>query len=314
MHPLTSATKSFCCAWPPGSAGWCTAWACLLEATAPKPGNVSPGRDFADLTYADLLTAGQAIAPVVQAAADGLAVGPAILQAVNATRQAVGTNANLGIILLLVPLAKVPPEGLEPPALRAMLESLSAAEARQVYQAIRAAAPGGMGTSPQADIRQNPPDRLLDAMTLAAGRDMVARQWVGGFRDVLHEVVPQLQRRLQRGTLLIEAIVQTHVAMLARWPDSLIARKCGPQIADEAASRAALVDATPPDDPAYPQRLQALDDWLRADGHRRNPGTTADLIAAGLFVLLRRGELDPAEHAGHLAPVLDQPPRENHAP
>ena len=26
-----------------------------------------------------------------------------------------------------------------------------------------------------------------------------------------------------------------------------------------------------------------------SDGHRRNPGTTADLVAAGLFVLLREG-------------------------
>ena len=34
-----------------------------------------------------------------------------------------------------------------------------------------------------------------------------------------------------------------------------------------------------------------LDDWLRGDGNRRNPGTTADLIAAGLFVLLRTGQL-----------------------
>jgi triphosphoribosyl-dephospho-CoA synthetase len=29
---------------------------------------------------------------------------------------------------------------------------------------------------------------------------------------------------------------------------------------------------------------------LRADGHRRNPGATADLIAAALFVALREGQ------------------------
>jgi len=32
--------------------------------------------------------------------------------------------------------------------------------------------------------------------------------------------------------------------------------------------------------------------WLRADGNRRNPGTSADLVAATLFVALRE-ELIP---------------------
>ena len=30
-----------------------------------------------------------------------------------------------------------------------------------------------------------------------------------------------------------------------------------------------------------------LDSWLRADGHSRNPGATADLMAAALFAALR---------------------------
>jgi triphosphoribosyl-dephospho-CoA synthase len=44
---------------------------------------------------------------------------------------------------------------------------------------------------------------------------------------------------------------------------------------------------------AYERALTELDFWLRSDGHRRNPGTTADLIAAGLFVGLREGWLLP---------------------
>jgi triphosphoribosyl-dephospho-CoA synthase len=76
----------------------------------------------------------------------------------------------------------------------------------------------------------------------------------------------------------------------------LIQRKCGPAVAKDASDRAAIVLAT--DEPgraAYQQALSELDDWLRADGHRRNPGTTADLIAAGLFVLLREGRLHWSE-------------------
>lgn len=63
-------------------------------------------------------------------------------------------------------------------------------------------------------------------------------------------------------------------------------------MAKEASERAAIVlKAGSPGEPVYEQSLAEFDTWLRADGHRRNPGTTADLIAAGLFVLLREGRL-----------------------
>src|SRR5262245_49659995 len=35
--------------------------ACLLEASAPKPGNVSPGRHFADARYEDFLASAAAV-------------------------------------------------------------------------------------------------------------------------------------------------------------------------------------------------------------------------------------------------------------
>ena len=37
------------------------ALACLLEATAPKPGNVHRGADFADVTYPEFVVSGFAI-------------------------------------------------------------------------------------------------------------------------------------------------------------------------------------------------------------------------------------------------------------
>jgi triphosphoribosyl-dephospho-CoA synthase len=48
----------------------------------------------------------------------------------------------------------------------------------------------------------------------------------------------------------------------------------------------------PPGTAAYQHALDDFDVWLRADGHRRNPGTTADFIAAGLFVIFREGRLE----------------------
>ena len=43
---------------------------------------------------------------------------------------------------------------------------------------------------------------------------------------------------------------------------------------------------------SYQQAMQELDQWLRVDGHRRNPGTTADMIGAALFIGLRHGTID----------------------
>src|SRR5258707_2587910 len=84
--------------------------ACVLEAAARKPGNVHPLRSFPDLTYRDFVVSAEAIAPILARAAE-LGVGPAILGAVMATQKRVGRNTNLGVVLLLAPLAALPPGG-----------------------------------------------------------------------------------------------------------------------------------------------------------------------------------------------------------
>src|SRR5207249_11040058 len=87
--------------------GQCATLACLLEATAPKVGNVHRGADFEDLTFTDFVVSSVAIGPAMEAAAT-IGVGRAVLEAVNATRACVATNTNLGMALLIAPLAAVP--------------------------------------------------------------------------------------------------------------------------------------------------------------------------------------------------------------
>ena len=88
----------------------------------------------------------------------------------------------------------------------------------------------------------------------------------------------------------VDAIVHVHLQLMREFPDSLIGRKCGAAVAQRSAKLAAVaLDAGLPGSEAYHEALADLDFWLRSDGHRRNPGTTADLVAAGLFVLLREG-------------------------
>jgi triphosphoribosyl-dephospho-CoA synthase len=276
------------------TAGQLAALAAMIEATCPKPGNVHRGADFEDVGYPDFMLSALAIAPVFEAA-PRQALGRIVLSAIEATQRYVGTNTNLGMVLLFAPLALVPRNESLEAGLPRVLDALTTDDARQVYEAIRLANPGGLGKVEQADIGAAPPANLLDAMRLAADRDLVARQYTNNFTDVLGSVVPWLRQACgMPNWSLADAVVFTFLQLLAVEPDSLIARKCGVETARQASTRAAqLVQLGGIAHPDYLRSLADFDFWLRSDGHRRNPGTTADLIAAGLFVGLRQGFVAP---------------------
>jgi triphosphoribosyl-dephospho-CoA synthase len=291
MHPETGPVGESRPA--PLTPGQCAALACLLEATAPKPGNVHRGADFEDLGFADLAVAAVAIAPFMDRASEQ-GVGSTVLAAVRATRQLVRSNANLGIILLLTPLASVPADAALREGILDVLSRLTEDDAAQVYEAIRIARPGGMGVVSEMDIAAQSPRDLLAAMRLAEQRDLVARQYVCGFEDVFERVANWLVDGRAAGWSLSDSIVRAHVRLMAEYPDSLIARKCGPAIAQQSQALAKrTLESGRPGDEWYESALADLDFWLRSDGHRRNPGTSADLIAAGLFVGFREGTLSP---------------------
>jgi triphosphoribosyl-dephospho-CoA synthase len=276
------------------SSGAAATLACLYEATAPKPGNVHPHARFDDdLAYADFVASAVVIGPILDRAREN-GVGHSVRDAVRATHQTVGTNTNLGTLLLLAPLAAVPADQSLEEGIDGVLQQLDVNDTRLVYEAIRAADAGGLGQTDNADVNADPPANLslVDAMRLAANRDWVARQYVNQFDDVLHNIALSIAGGLVRGLALSDAIVSTHIHQLAEHGDSLIGRKCGPQVATDVRRRAQTVlKAGSPGETAYREALAEFDAWLRADGHRRNPGTTADLVAAGLFVLLREGRL-----------------------
>ncbi|MBS0208775.1 MAG: triphosphoribosyl-dephospho-CoA synthase [Planctomycetes bacterium] len=273
----------------PLSIGQCATLACLLEATAAKPGNVHRGADFDDVTFADFALSAVAIGPVFDRAGE-LRLGQLVLSAVQATRQFVSTNTNLGMLLLLGPLALAPRDLPWPDGVGAVLDGLTTNDARDVYEAIRLVQPGGMGHVNEADVAGPAPESLMAAMQLAADRDLVARQYTNRFKQVLDQVVPALMIGVNQDWPLQRTIVYAFLKTLAAHPDSLIVRKCGTALADRASDMAGQILAEfDPAEEAYADALAEFDFWLRSDGHRRNPGTTADLVTAGLFVLLRDG-------------------------
>ncbi len=254
--------------------------ACLMECSAPKPGNVTPQHSFEDLTHADFVRSSSITAKWISRVA-AVGVGAVIEQAADEIMDTVAQNTQLGILLLLAPLAAAHDRH----DIERVLSSLTIHDAKCVYRAISRMEPGGLGEANEQDVGNVPTATLLECMRLAADRDTIAAQYANGFADVL-----RFADKLNRSTFDSDwrnAVVQLQIDILSEIPDTLIARKCGVKTANEATSRACVVR----DSDYKPRSLDDLDEWLRADGHRRNPGTTADLVAAILFVGLRDGRI-----------------------
>ena len=267
----------------------CAELACMWEARARKAGNVTPERSFPDLTVQEFYRSAAAIAPIIDGAMQR-PVGATVLQAIEATREVVASNTNLGIVLLLTPLAAVPRPYPLHAGINAVLDALTIDDAKQVFAAIRLANPGGLGRRSDQDVRAEPTLPLREVMGLAHHHDLIARQYVNGFCEVLEDGVPALTLGMDRVKYLEDAIIYCQLSLLAKHPDSLIERKRGHHEAKDASRRArAVLDAGWPQSPLGRRAFADLDAWMRAIRNTRNPGTTADLVTASLFVALREG-------------------------
>ncbi len=274
----------------PDEVVWAAQIACILEASADKPGNVTRHRDFADLKFEDFLISAVAIGPALRAA-KGSSVGESILRAIRDTQRFVACNTNLGIILLFVPLVKAYGPGDLRERLSEVLASLTVEDARKAYEAIRLAKPGGMGRVERYDVAQEEVDiTLREAMWLARDRDSIAREYVTDYEITFELGCPSLRRCWEQSQNLMDSIVQASLIILAQVPDSLIGRKNGPAAAEEVSRRAKeVLERGGIFSEAGREALRYFDLYLRE--HHLNPGTTADLTASSIFVALLEGGL-----------------------
>ncbi|MEP6953639.1 MAG: triphosphoribosyl-dephospho-CoA synthase [Solirubrobacteraceae bacterium] len=266
--------------------------ACVLEASAEKPGNITPRHDFADTSYEDMLRSAIALGPQLGLAAER-GVGDTVLAAVRATRRVAGANTNLGIALLLTPLARAALLGgtLRERA-EEVLGALTLDDARAAYAAIRMAGAGGLDEPVEHDVRAAPTMALRDAMATAADRDSVAAEYATGYAVTFELGLPALAGALDDGLGPRSATVELYLALLAAVPDTLVARKRGRRAAERVSAGAARVLAAGGVcGDAGQAALEAFDVSLRRDGNALNPGTTADLVTAVLFVALLEGLL-----------------------
>jgi triphosphoribosyl-dephospho-CoA synthase len=259
--------------------------ACRAELGALKPGNVHIHAAGHGMEVAQFEASAEAAAPWV--AASGEKVGTRILRAVEASFAAAGCNTNLGILLLCAPVAAAAEMNLESglrDRVRAVLASLDAGDAAAVYAAIRRAHPGGLGESPEQDVAMPPTISLLEAMTLAAGRDRIALNYTKAFEDIFEFGLPELIRARSNTDDEQLAITTLHMAYLAQFADSHTVRKHGETVANDVRQRAIALKPL-----WHPiARRNTMSELLDFDAELKrrgvNPGTTADLVVATLFV------------------------------
>jgi triphosphoribosyl-dephospho-CoA synthase len=262
--------------------------ACEIELQAFKPGNVSVYSPAHDMTVEDFILSAAVSADSVSNPAYSL--GEKIYYAVKATRDAVGCNTNLGIILLAAPLMQAYCQRQMGQSLRDSLQVVLAnttlQDAEWAFKAITLAAPGGLGKSEQQDVNQAPEVTLLEAMQIASLKDRIALQYTNGFKDIFDFSVLQYNRAFVLSGESSWSALSVFAELLAKFPDSHIERKFGSQysewIAAEMATLCEALNNAGTLDELVPM-LHRLDQTFKAK--RINPGTTADLTVATLLVV-----------------------------
>ncbi len=269
--------------------------ACLDELQAPKPGNVSIYSSGHGMTALDFARSAEASAPALCDSRRRL--GHRVLSAVRATWTVAGCNTNLGIVLLSAPLIMAAQHKESTQTLRdgvrAVLRQLDLSDTRGVFEAIRLAAPAGLGEARKHDVHGEAVAPLREVMASAASEDRIARQYGHDYLDVFELGLPALEASQAQYTSRKWQVVALYLAFLAWIPDTHVRRKFG---ADEAASvqrEARRVREALRQEGAGPAALALLREFdarLKAGGV--NPGTTADLTVATLLVARLTGAIE----------------------
>jgi triphosphoribosyl-dephospho-CoA synthase len=275
----------------PDQVAQCALLALLFElSSTPKPGNVDRGHDFHDIGFHHFLTSAVSSYPVFRQAAEG-ASGPGalILEGVTAWQSwNLSSNTHFGSLVLMIPLALAAGRrGELQEELKRVLNQSTTEDALAFYRAFSQA--GARVVDVQSfsltdqkweQSLQESGKSLLDLMRLSAGHDLVAREWSTYYQRCFALSDRMTDLIIKKGWN--EGVVRSYLEALAEAPDSLVQAKFGIKTAQEVSRRAAQAL----EDPTLKQALRLDLELLEQD---INPGSTADLIAASLFIALLRG-------------------------
>jgi triphosphoribosyl-dephospho-CoA synthase len=261
--------------------------ACMAELQALKPGNVHAFSDGHGMTIDDFIQSADVTAEIITRA--DLTLGERIFYAAEATKNAVGQNTNLGVLLLCVPIIDAAlhitnGQSLQQ-SLNQTLSALTINDTEYVSRAIVLASPGGLGSAAQYDVREIPNVSLLKMMSAAQDKDRIAWQYANNFQDIMEFGLLRYADAMIKWANPAWSATALYLAFLAHYPDTHIVRKYGESFAETIRQEAAEFEhmhSTAENPKLVQKRLLDWDASLKQRGI--NPGTSADLTVATLLV------------------------------
>ena len=263
----------------------------------PKPGNVHRTRDFPDMEFEDFIISGIVIGDTIREACSDVDVenpmlGKYILQAVEETDRWIKNNTNLGIVMMITPIAVAAAISDSFDDIRENIKLLmgntSVDDACDLYDAINIADAGGMGDQDEYDVASDNAKQELrdngqtmyDVLKISAPWDMLAWEMTSDMPAVFEIGFPTYYE-LSQNKSKNDACVLTFLTILSHVPDTLISRKYG---SDEALKISLMTRdlLKLKDSSDFGDRLDEFEQYLFENKY--NPGTTADLTAASIFV------------------------------
>ena len=263
----------------------------------PKPGNVHRTRDYDDMVFEDFVISGIVIGDTIREACSDVDVenpklGKYILEAVAETDKWIKNNTNLGIVMMTTPIAVAAAisndfDEIRPNVVKLMANT-SVDDACDLYDAINIADAGGMGDQDEYDVasdnakqelRENN-QTMYDVLKISAPWDMLAREMTSDMPAVF-EIGYPVYHELKDEKSMNDACLLTFLTILSQVPDTLISRKYD---SDEALKISMMTRdlLNLKDESDFTQKVKEFDDYLYENHY--NPGTTADLTAASIFV------------------------------
>lgn len=263
----------------------------------PKPGNVHRTRDYDDMEFEDFIISGIVIGESIKKACTGIDLknpqtGKYILEAVSETDKWIKNNTNLGIVMMITPIAQAASLSENFSQIRENVQKImgetSVDDACHLYDAINIADAGGMGDQDEYDVASDSAKEELkangqtmyDVLKISAPWDMLAREMTSDMPAVFEIGYPTYSKLIENHSKN-DACVLTFLEILSQVPDTLISRKYGE---DEALKVSMMTRdlLKLKDSSEFKDRLKEFDDYLFKN--KLNPGTTADLTAASIFV------------------------------
>ena len=210
-------------------------FACDTEMISLKPGNVHQYSESYDMNVKDFFKSSLIISKCLTK--NNLNLGQKILSSVNEIQNKIKKNTNLGIILMLSPIVTVvQKEGIIAKKkllikIKSLIKKQNVKNSIPIFKAISLISPGGLGISKKYDVNEMPKTKLYKAMEFSRKRDLIARQYSNGFKDIFNIGVPAYKKFYNKWGRVNWALTGVYLTFLKKFNDSHITRNKGNKIA-----------------------------------------------------------------------------------